>query len=112
MPAIAAIVGSGLVGRAWAMVFARAGWQVRLFDRDASQVDAALGLIAASLAELSAMRDAADAAIQRVMDLCARWDQMTKGEGPTTAQIRAAILGLDEGTNETVGAGMILDASP
>ncbi len=29
---IAAIVGSGLIGRSWAIVFARAGWTVRLFD--------------------------------------------------------------------------------
>ena len=28
----AAIVGAGLIGRAWAMVFARAGWAVRLDD--------------------------------------------------------------------------------
>ena len=27
-----AIVGSGLIGRAWAIVFARAGWNVRLTD--------------------------------------------------------------------------------
>jgi len=27
-----AIIGSGLIGRAWALVFARAGWQVNMFD--------------------------------------------------------------------------------
>ena len=27
-----AIVGSGLIGRAWATIFARAGWNVRLND--------------------------------------------------------------------------------
>ena len=27
-----AIVGSGLIGRAWATIFARAGWNVRLTD--------------------------------------------------------------------------------
>ena len=27
-----AIVGVGLIGRAWAAIFARAGWQVRLTD--------------------------------------------------------------------------------
>ncbi len=30
-----AVIGAGLIGRAWAMVFARAGWRVRLHDRDA-----------------------------------------------------------------------------
>ena len=29
-----AVVGAGLIGRAWSMVFARAGWRVRLNDRD------------------------------------------------------------------------------
>ena len=28
----AAIVGAGLIGRSWAIVFARAGWAVRLAD--------------------------------------------------------------------------------
>ena len=37
----AAVIGAGLIGRAWAMVFARAGWRVRLHDRDAAQLGAA-----------------------------------------------------------------------
>ncbi|MGT2481894.1 3-hydroxyacyl-CoA dehydrogenase NAD-binding domain-containing protein [Methylobacterium oryzae CBMB20] len=32
-----AIVGAGLIGRAWAMIFARAGWDVRLFDAAAGR---------------------------------------------------------------------------
>ena len=36
-----AVIGAGLIGRAWAMVFARAGWRVRLHDRDRAQLDAA-----------------------------------------------------------------------
>jgi hypothetical protein len=79
----------------------RKAWAVVTGDPTPAHAQATNEDIAASLAELSAMRDAADASIQRVLDLCARWDAMTKGEGPTTAQIRAAILGLDEGTNET-----------
>ena len=50
----AAIVGAGLIGRAWAMVFARAGWRVRLYDHLAGQLDAAQAHIAASLAEQQA----------------------------------------------------------
>ena len=30
------IVGSGLIGRAWACKFANAGWQVRMYDPDAA----------------------------------------------------------------------------
>lgn len=51
MKQIAAIIGAGLIGRAWAMVFARAGWQVRLYDNVPAQLDLARGHIANSLAE-------------------------------------------------------------
>ena len=40
-----AIVGVGLIGRAWAAIFARAGWQVRLTDPHAETLAAAPGLI-------------------------------------------------------------------
>jgi 3-hydroxyacyl-CoA dehydrogenase len=32
MPQSVAVVGTGLIGRSWSIVFARAGWNVRLFD--------------------------------------------------------------------------------
>ena len=57
-----AVVGAGLIGRAWAMVFARAGWRVRLTDHAASQLDAAREFIAASLEEQAAFGLAADPA--------------------------------------------------
>ena len=47
-----AIVGCGLVGSAWALVFARAGWRVRLYDEAASQLTAAETRIAANAREL------------------------------------------------------------
>jgi len=40
-----AIVGVGLIGRAWATIFARAGWNVRLTDPHAPTLRAAPGLI-------------------------------------------------------------------
>ncbi len=40
-----AIVGVGLVGRAWAAIFARAGWTVRLTDPHQQTLRAAIGLI-------------------------------------------------------------------
>jgi len=46
-----AVIGAGLIGRAWAMVFARAGWRVQLNDDAPAQLDAARAFIAASLAE-------------------------------------------------------------
>src|SRR5262249_52957226 len=40
-----AIVGAGLIGRAWAAVFSRAGWQVKLTDPDEEALAVAPGLI-------------------------------------------------------------------
>jgi hypothetical protein len=62
MERIAAVIGAGLIGRAWAMVFARAGWRVRLYDNASAQLDAAREHIAASLAEQQAAGLADDAA--------------------------------------------------
>ena len=49
-----AILGSGLIGRSWAMVFARGGHDVVLWDQDAAQVDRALEHIARTLPEMAA----------------------------------------------------------
>ena len=64
----AAIVGAGLIGRAWAMVFARAGWSVRVTDSAPSQLAAARELIALSLAEQeqAGLADDAKAALARI----------------------------------------------
>lgn len=47
-----AVIGAGLVGRAWAIVFARAGLRVALYDDDAAARDRASKAIDASLTEL------------------------------------------------------------
>ena len=64
----AGIVGAGLIGRSWAHVFARAGWQVRVWDPVPAQREAAHALIARSLHELQAhgLVDDAVAAATRV----------------------------------------------
>src|SRR5436189_4206469 len=51
MEKIAAMIGAGLIGRAWAMVFARAGWTVRLYDSNPAQLASARSYIGASLQE-------------------------------------------------------------
>jgi 3-hydroxyacyl-CoA dehydrogenase len=50
-PAIA-IVGAGSIGAAWAIVFARAGHRVRLYDADADRAATALSEIESRLGEL------------------------------------------------------------
>jgi L-gulonate 3-dehydrogenase len=55
MPQIIACIGAGNVGRAWAIVFARAGHDVRLYDADPAAVaQRALPAIDISLADLVA----------------------------------------------------------
>ncbi len=49
----AAVIGTGLIGRAWANVFARAGWSVRLWDPDVSARAGAAAKVADSLHELA-----------------------------------------------------------
>src|SRR5262245_1631834 len=46
-----AIIGAGLIGRAWAMVFARAGHAVTIWDNEPSAVQSALPLIEEALRE-------------------------------------------------------------
>ena len=51
---IVAVVGAGLVGRSWAVVFARAGFEVRVTDSSAEALAAAPGLIRQGLEDLAA----------------------------------------------------------
>jgi len=55
-----AIVGVGLIGRAWAAIFARAGWNVRITDPHAPTLNAAPALIREELNALQRHRLADD----------------------------------------------------
>lgn len=48
----AAIIGAGLIGQGWAIVFARAGWNVNLYDPGAGAAERGLAMIEAQLALL------------------------------------------------------------
>jgi L-gulonate 3-dehydrogenase len=67
MPRVA-IVGSGLIGRSWAIVFARGGFDVALYDGVPGVAAAARGLVADGLEELvrHGLLDDAAAAVRRV----------------------------------------------
>ena len=78
----AAIVGAGLIGRAWAVVFARAGWHVRLFDAAPNQLAAASQLIERSLDDQEAaglLRDAGGA-LARIVPCAKLSDALTDAE--------------------------------
>lgn len=51
---LALIAGTGLIGRGWAVAFARAGWHVHLWDHDPDAAHLALDTIAEALADLEA----------------------------------------------------------
>lgn len=63
-----ACIGAGNVGRAWAIVFARAGCEVRLFDTAGGAVDTALALVKRNARDLEAagLIDSASSLIERV----------------------------------------------
>jgi len=67
MPKVA-IIGAGLIGRAWSMVFARAGWDVAVWDGVAGVAENALSLIEQGLQDLRRheLIDDPEAALARV----------------------------------------------
>lgn len=64
----AAVIGAGLIGRSWAIVFARGGNDVSLWDHDEAQLHRALETIAASLRDLQSagLIDSAEAVFNRI----------------------------------------------
>lgn len=66
-----AIIGSGFIGRAWAITFARAGFDIALYDREEGAADGAHAYIAdvlPSLAEFDLLNGAApDAVLARIV---------------------------------------------
>ena len=64
-----AVIGAGLIGRAWAIVFARAGRRVAIYDVEQERLDAALSAIRASVEDLRAFElvtEDADAIVARI----------------------------------------------
>lgn len=94
-----AIVGAGLIGRAWAMVFARAGWQVALHDPATAALATAPGLIATGLAELArhGLCDDAAAAATRIdiapsLAAAVQGARFVQENGPEDAPTKRAIF--------------------
>src|SRR2546427_6318057 len=48
-----AVVGAGLIGRSWSIVFARAGYRVALYDADADALARSIGSIESELTDLA-----------------------------------------------------------
>ena len=91
------IVGAGLIGRSWANVFARAGWNVRVWDLSVEQRETAHGQIALSLLELEAHglvvdAKAAAARVQIVQTLkdAVRDADYVQESGPESLEVKLA----------------------
>jgi L-gulonate 3-dehydrogenase len=72
-----AVIGAGLIGRAWAIVFARAGFAVTLWDQFPQQVTAAMTFIADRLPELRAaglLADEPAAVLRRIQPMQSLWE--------------------------------------
>jgi 3-hydroxyacyl-CoA dehydrogenase len=98
MPRVA-IIGSGLIGRSWASVFARAGWEARLYDSVDGAVERAHELIAEGLREQAqhGLAQDPDAALRRVSvarDLAAALEgaDYVQENTPETVEAKRAVF--------------------
>ena len=78
-----AIVGAGLIGRAWAIVFARAGHAVAVYDADADALRKGLAVLEGALADLRAagLLDEAPAATRARIAPAATLAEAVSGAG-------------------------------
>lgn len=97
MPTIG-LVGVGLIGRAWANVFSRAGWDVKCWDADPKASAAAPALVADSLRDLARHGLVADpeGAARRVKSVATLEEVVTgvdvvQESGPETIDAKLAI---------------------
>jgi L-gulonate 3-dehydrogenase len=95
-----AVIGAGLIGRAWAMVFARAGWNVAITDTSQAARSAALGLIEEALADQArhGLVDDAKAALARITVAATLRDAVSVADlvqecGPETVEAKIALFG-------------------
>ena len=82
MPQVA-VIGAGLIGRAWSIVFARAGFDVALWDKFPQAVPAALDFIAERLPELKEnglLKDAPATVLARIRPVADLFDAVRDAE--------------------------------
>ena len=97
--ATVAIVGCGLIGRAWAMVFARGGWRVRLWDPAEGVAEQALALCRQGLADLHAhgLCSEPETAADRVsaastLEMALRHADFVQESGPEQLEAKRALF--------------------
>ena len=106
-----AVIGAGLIGRAWAIVFARAGFSVNLWDHFPHQTEAAMIYIAERLPELDQaglIQDEPHAVLARITPFTALWEAVrdvvhVQENGPEQLPAKQALFAeLDRATKPDV----------
>ena len=99
MDRVASIVGTGLIGRAWAAIFARAGWRVRLWDPVEGVAAEAVRLCAEGLRELAAagLCDDPEGAAARIapspsLAACLDGTAFVQENGPERVEVKQALF--------------------
>ena len=95
-----AVIGAGLIGRAWAIVFARAGFDVMMWDQFPQQISAARTFIADRLPELRAaglLHQEPDVVLARIRSVPSLWDTVREANyiqenGPERVDVKQAIF--------------------
>lgn len=95
-----AVIGAGLIGRAWSIVFARAGFQVRLWDQFPLQTTQAVAFVADRLPELRAaglMAEEPATVLARIEPMQSLWEAVKGVEyiqenGPERADVKKPLF--------------------
>ena len=95
-----AVVGAGLIGRAWSIVFARAGFNVTLWDQFPLQTTQALTFIADRLPELRGaglLADEPQTVMARIRPMRSMWEAVRDAEyiqecGPERTDVKAGVF--------------------
>jgi 3-hydroxyacyl-CoA dehydrogenase len=95
-----AVIGAGLIGRAWSIVFARAGFNVTLWDQFPLQTTAALTFVADRLPELRAaglLADEPETVMARIRPMQSLWETVRDADyiqesGPERADIKTGVF--------------------
>ncbi len=95
-----AVIGSGLIGRAWCIVFARAGFEVNVWDQFPLQTSQAMAFIADRLPELRAaglLADEPETVLARIHPVASMWEAVRDADyiqenGPERADIKRPLF--------------------
>jgi 3-hydroxyacyl-CoA dehydrogenase len=99
MPNVA-VVGAGLIGRAWSIVFARAGFHVTLWDQFPLQITQAMAFVADRLPELQAaglLADEPETVLARIHPMHSMWEAVRDVEyiqesGPERTDVKRPLF--------------------